>query len=207
MGNCASETYESSIKMKVGLLTNVGPNATEFYLSRLPLITCYELPLHKILFYIRKENPDFLQKELDHAANILKTNGCTHAAIACFSLHNMARKAFLKSGLTPIDVRDNDIGGGKFGMLGTNWIRDFIPHSFYPNKQRKLHDLIMDALIDEDPTESDLKFLQECIDDMTEQGAEKIIIGCTDLTFVSKMNGNFINLPEIHVNQIADLMK
>ena len=193
--------------MKVGLLTNVGPKATEFYLSRLDDVTTCKLSFYKIIFLFQKENRKFLQEEIEAAARMLKIIGCTHASIPCFSLHEIAREAFLKTNLIPIDVRDNDIGQHKFGMMGTNWVRDFIPHSFYPKKQQKLHDLITTKLIDEDPNENDLKFLQECVDDMMEQGAEKIIIGCTDLYFCSELKGNFVNLPEIHVNQIRELIR
>ncbi|MFC1694213.1 aspartate/glutamate racemase family protein [Candidatus Latescibacterota bacterium] len=198
----------------IGILGGLGPESTcEYYryITRTyyDIYKNYEYP--EIIIYslsFRK----FIDCGYEAAEDIREAIGKLHAAgadfmiAACNTIHIVYDEVSRDIPIPWISIMDvvaekiKAVNIKRVGLLGTVFTmsRDFYQkalaghgiETITPNNesQKKVNDIIFEELVKKITTEESKEYVLDCIDKLSRNGAEGIVLGCTELPFLINQN-------------------
>jgi len=220
--------------MKIpGILGGLGPKITAKIYLALAIQDSQEYPgilISNVSFPKKFENKiieksqscDTMIPYLSKSIEQLKRAGADFIVIPCNTLHLLLpklRKSFSIEFIDLIEETSKEITKKcykKIGILSTTKTRneklyDSINKGIeiiYPSEeeQRKISEIIIKIIRNQQKTE-DKDYINEVVKKLINRGAGKVVLACTDLAEVIKINSNVLDTTEILINSIKEKMK
>jgi len=156
---------------------------------------------------------DAAGRALNQVAKSLQSAGADILLIATNTMHKVSRQTLAGIDLPLLHIVDptavaiREAGFGKVGLLGTGFtmVDDFYKgrmqqehgiEVLVPNEadQSLVHSVIYDELCLGEIKEASLSAYLEIIDRLVDQGAEAVILGCTEITLLVKQHHTAVQL-------------
>ena len=218
----------------IGILGGLGPESTcefyrlltRFYYDRFgdykyPEIIIYSISFEKIIKDGYKSSV-----EIKHAIENLHKAGADFVVAACNSIHIVYEEIKNDIPIPWVSIMDSTAENilnkniNKIGLLGTrftmneNFYRDALAgfgiKTLTPSDdlQYKINDIIFNELVRNIVKEKSKNFIMDCIKKLIIEGAQGIVLGCTELPFLinqSDTNIHVFNTTSLHAQKTLDL--
>jgi aspartate racemase len=221
---------------RIGVVGGVGPAATILYYklliegararaAGLPEIVIDSLDLHEIEGYLARRDLDSLENRLVRSVAGLGDAGCDSVAIACNSMHLAYGRVAARVTVPMVNLIDSVLdetvrrGYRCVGLLGSTFvatsgiyqdpleaggIRCLVPGE---SEQAWIMETILGDLQEPVVPARTVARLLQNVADLRDQGAEAVILGCTDLPVaITEANSPIpvLDTARIHVDAVLD---
>lgn len=190
-------------------------------------IALYSVDFAEIEHYQAKGQWDLAAQCLANAGSRLKLAGADFLVLCTNTMHKVAKEIESEAGLPLLHIADatgeriTQAGLKKIGLLGTaftmeqSFYKDRLINQFElevltPNStDRKIvHDIIYNELCLGNITEPSKKEYQRIMASLVQQGAEGIILGCTEITLLVNANDTTVDVFDttaIHAEKAVEI--
>ncbi|ACL06551.1 aspartate racemase [Desulfatibacillum aliphaticivorans] len=169
-----------------------------------PEIIIYSVNLKKYHAWRSDDRWDLIADDLAASFQKLKSAGAEFGLIATNTMHKVFDLVAEKAGLPLINIIDEtagkakELGLNKLGLLGTRYT---MSDGFYqnrlsrfgletvapnPEQQEIIHNIIVEELVRGRFLEESKKIYLEIMEDLASQGAQGVILGCTEIPLLVK---------------------
>ncbi|MCE2928972.1 MAG: amino acid racemase [Candidatus Caenarcaniphilales bacterium] len=180
-------------------------------------------------YYVRNNLWKELEEHLEHKVRQLQAGGADLIICVSNTVHNVLLPIMARVDMPFIHIAEptakaiKELGCKKVGILGTKpvmslgYIKDYYKNNYgidviAPNEQAQIEidRIIFDELVKgKFKAESKEKYLN-AVDQLQAQGAEGIILGCTEIFLIINQNDRpklpFFNTTELHVKAAVDFV-
>ena len=212
------------MKQKIGILAGLGIAAGVYWLDILvkecvrrgcvkddsfPEVVFYSVPSAGI-GEKGINDADVLKKDLLKGITYLNLCDCTVISVCCNTAHafyDYMQKHSRAKILNMIQLAIGECGGNKYGVLSTRSTRD---RGLYggihtTDKEQVVVQDCIDKATYGKATKKDTKRLAKIIDAMMKSGANKVILGCTEIPLVAPKGPNIIDAGEVVIKKMLDI--
>lgn len=222
------------MKKTIGILGGLGPESTiayYAYITRKYYERCNDYAYPDIIISSMSFQPFIeagydLPERVKEAIEGLRSAGADFVVASCNSLHIVYDRVSPVSAIPWVSIMDataeriKEAGLHKVGLLGTmcTMSNDFYQRALAEHgittitpavaEQRKVNTIIFDELIRAIATDESRRFVLRCIEELRKNGAEGIVLGCTEIPFLIEQEHSSLPLFDttaIHAQKALDL--
>ncbi|MBF0555648.1 MAG: aspartate/glutamate racemase family protein [Nitrospirae bacterium] len=154
-----------------------------------------------------------LEKDLRKGVSFLQYCGADAIVIACNSAHRVYEKVKNVTGaniFSIVEAAIEVVGDRRYGLISTKTTRDFGLYenaiTVSDNRQQQL-ELAIDHATTGSINKNDLQNVEDIITELCINGAEVVVVGCTELPLVVPPLENLIDAGECVIKKICDWRK